>query len=77
MLVVETAARLGVTPLVVKQRLKLASVSPKLMKLYKDGAMNLEQLMAFTVSDDHAAQERTWNDLPEWNRGPQCHLTQA
>jgi ParB family transcriptional regulator, chromosome partitioning protein len=76
----DVAARFGVTPLVVRQRLKLACVSPKLMKLYKDGAMNLEQLMAFTVSDDHAAQESAWAELAEWNRRPQAiraHLTKA
>jgi ParB family transcriptional regulator, chromosome partitioning protein len=76
----DIAARFGVTPLVVKQRLKLACVSPKLMKLYKEDALNLEQLMAFTVSDDHAAQESTWDELAEWNRSAQSirrHLTKA
>jgi ParB family chromosome partitioning protein len=76
----DIAARFGVTPLVVRQRLKLACVSPKLMKLYKDGDMNLEQLMAFTVSDDHAAQEIAWAELAEWNRRPQtirAHLTKT
>jgi ParB family chromosome partitioning protein len=51
-----------------------------MMKLYKDGEMNLEQLMAFTVSDDHAAQESAWIELAEWNRRPQAiraHLTKA
>lgn len=76
----DIAARFGVTPLVVRQRLKLACVSPKLMKLYKDGEMTLEQLMAFTVSDDHAAQENAWSELAEWNRRPQAiraHLTKT
>jgi ParB family transcriptional regulator, chromosome partitioning protein len=74
----DIAARFGVTPTVVRQRLKLGAVSPKLMRLYKDEAMNLEQLMAFTVSDDHAAQESAWDELAEWNRRPQAiraHLT--
>lgn len=26
--------------------------------------------MAFTVSDDPAAQEKVWADLAEWNRDP-------
>ncbi len=26
--------------------------------------------MAFTVSDDHAAQEAAWFEQPEWNRNP-------
>lgn len=41
-----------------------ASVSPKLLALYAEEAMTLEQLMAFTVADDHARQERVW-DGPE------------
>jgi ParB family chromosome partitioning protein len=66
----DVAARFGVTVLLVTQRLKLAGVSPRLMKLYRDEAMNLEQLMAFTVSDDHAAQESAWFDVPDFDRSP-------
>ena len=66
----EIAARFGVTASVVRQRLKLASVSPRLIALYREGDMNLDQLMAFTVSDDHAAQEAAWFEQPEWNRDP-------
>jgi ParB family chromosome partitioning protein len=54
----EIGARFGVKASVVRQRLKLASVSPKLMKLYRGDHMKLDQLMAFTVSDDHAGPER-------------------
>ncbi|WP_158920894.1 ParB/RepB/Spo0J family partition protein [Acidisphaera sp. S103] len=64
----DIAARFGVAPTVVRQRLKLAAVSPKLMALYRDAEMTLDQLMAFTVSDDHAAQEAAWFDVPEWQR---------
>ena len=64
----DVAARFGVTPTVVRQRLKLAAVSPKLMAIYREGEMTLDHLMAFTVSDDHAAQEAAWLDAPEWNR---------
>jgi ParB family chromosome partitioning protein len=60
----EIAARFGCTPAVVRQRLKLATVSPRLMDIYRAGEMNLDQLMAFTVSDDHAAQEAAWFDQP-------------
>jgi ParB family chromosome partitioning protein len=54
------AAKFGVTPKVVEQRLKLAVVSPKLIKAYRAGDMTLEMLMAFTVSDDHKQQEKVW-----------------
>lgn len=66
----DTAARFGVPPSVVKQRLKLANVSPKLRALLRKGAMDLEHVMAFAISDDHAAQERVWAELPDWNRDP-------
>jgi ParB family transcriptional regulator, chromosome partitioning protein len=56
----EIAARFFVSPAVVKQRLKLASVSPKLLDLYADDQMTLEQLMAFTVTSDHTRQEQAW-----------------
>ena len=66
----EIAARFGVTASVVKQRLKLASVSPRLMELYRNGKMTLDQLMAFTVSEDHKAQEAAWFDQPKHRRDP-------
>jgi len=56
----EMAARFGVTPAFVEQRLKLASVSPRLVAEYRGGAMTLEQLTAFTLSDNHALQEEVW-----------------
>jgi len=66
----EIAGRFGCTATVVKQRLKLASVSPRLMEAYRAEEISLDQLMAFTVSDDHAAQEAAWFDQPQWNRHP-------
>jgi len=60
----DIAARYGVTPAFVQQRLKLASVSPRLVEEYRKGAMTLEQLTAFTLADDHGAQEAVWFDSP-------------
>jgi ParB family chromosome partitioning protein len=65
----EIAARFFVSTHVVRQRLKLASVSPKLLELYAEDEMTLEQLMAFTVTDDHARQERVWAALSH-NKSP-------
>jgi len=59
----EIAARFGVTPHVVRQRLRLAAVSPKLMQLYRDGELSLEQLMAFAITDDQARQEAVFERL--------------
>ncbi|WP_156944187.1 chromosome partitioning protein ParB [Bradyrhizobium sp. Ec3.3] len=59
----DIAGRYGVTAAVVKQRLKLGAVSPSLLALYREGAMNLDQLTAFTITDDHARQEQVWAEL--------------
>jgi ParB family transcriptional regulator, chromosome partitioning protein len=76
----EIAARFGCSPATVRQRLRLACVSPALLDAYRADDMTLDQLMAFTVSDDHGAQQTTWADLPAWNRHPDTIrriLTQA
>jgi ParB family chromosome partitioning protein len=62
------AARFGTSPTIVRQRLKLALVSPKLLAVFRKDEMTLDQLMAFTLSDDHRQQEKVWRDLPEWSR---------
>lgn len=59
----EIAARFFVNPTIVKQRLKLAAVSPKLLDIYAEDEMTLEQLMAFTVTNDHERQEQVWASL--------------
>src|SRR5580700_7760925 len=59
----EIAARFFVNPAIVKQRLKLAAVSDKLLDVYAEDGMTLEQLMAFTVTNDHARQEQVWAAL--------------
>lgn len=67
----DVAARFFVSTLVVKQRLKLASVSPKLLELYASGEMALDQLTAFSVSPDHAQQEQVWETVCRgWNKAP-------
>lgn len=65
----DIAADFGVSPLVVQRRLKLANVSPRLLTDYRAGAATLEQLMALTITDDHAAQEAAFYGAPEWQRG--------
>ena len=67
----DIAARFFVTAAVVKQRLRLAAVSPKLLDVYAEDGMTLEQLMAFTVSNDHERQENVWENLARgYNREP-------
>lgn len=66
----DIAADFGVTPLVVQRRLKLANVSPRLMADYRADEVNLDQLMALAITDDHAAQEAAFYDAPNWQRNP-------
>lgn len=54
------ASRFGIAKTFVEQRLKLASVSSRLLAVYRKGEMDLEQLMAFTINEDHALQEQVW-----------------
>lgn len=65
----EIAARFGVTSHVVRQRLRLGAVSPKLMQAYRDGGLTLDQLMAFAISEDHARQDQVYDNL-SWNKEP-------
>ncbi|MCM2438511.1 ParB N-terminal domain-containing protein [Agrobacterium vitis] len=65
----EIAARFGVSPHVVKQRMRLGAVSPKLLQAYRDGELTLDQLMAFAITDDHARQEHVYQNL-SYNRDP-------
>ena len=56
---------------VVKQRLRLASVSPVLLEVFAGDGMELKQLMAFTVSQDHARQEQVWETIRNsWQKEP-------
>ena len=65
------AAYFMTTPAVVRQRLKLASVAPALHDLYAEDEMTLDQLMAFTVSDDHERQVQVWELLAHsFNKSP-------
>ncbi len=64
----DIAARFGVTPTVVRQRLKLGAISPKLMQAYRDEDLTLEELTAFAITDDHARQEQVWSELPPYSR---------
>ena len=61
----EIAAAFFVSVAVVKQRLRLASVSPKLLDVYAEDGLTLDQLMAFTVNGDHERQEQVYDRLSQ------------
>ncbi|VVB50366.1 DNA-binding protein (fragment) (plasmid) [Beijerinckiaceae bacterium RH AL1] len=67
----EIAARFFVSVNVVKQRLRLTAVSETLLDLYAADGITLDQLMAFTVTSDHARQEQVWESLSRtYNKEP-------
>lgn len=65
----EIGARFGVSASVVKQRLRLGAVSPKLLQVYREDGLTLDQLMAFAITEDHARQEQVFANLHH-NREP-------
>lgn len=65
----EIAARFGMTAHIVRQRLRLAAVSPRLMQVYRDGDLTLDHLMAFAITDDHTRQQQVFENL-SYNRDP-------
>ncbi|MDP2049079.1 MAG: ParB/RepB/Spo0J family partition protein [Cypionkella sp.] len=65
------AAAFFVDAKVVKQRLRLVTVSPVLLEIYGEDGMTLEQLMAFTISGDPARQEQVWTAIKDsWSKEP-------
>lgn len=59
----EIAARFFVSVATVRQRLRLASVSPRLLDLYASDEMTLQQVMAFSITNDHVRQEQVWDTV--------------
>jgi ParB family chromosome partitioning protein len=57
------AARFGVTEKHVKQRLRLGKVAPELLEEFRQEAIALDVMTAFTLSADHAAQLAVWRQV--------------
>jgi ParB family chromosome partitioning protein len=64
------AARFGQSVITVRQRLKLAHLSPRVLDVMREDGMNVEQAKALAISDSHGEQERVWFDSPSYNRDP-------
>ncbi len=66
----EIGARFGVSAHVVRQRLRLGAAAPELMAAYREGALALDQLTAFCVSDDRDRQRQVLAQIgphtPAW-----------
>ena len=70
----DIAARFFVSVSTVRQRLRLASVSPVLLDVYGEDGMSLEQLMAFSVTGNHARQEQVWEQINQGQHVPAYHI---
>ena len=65
------AAVFKVSSKTVAGHLKLANVSPKLFDLFANDEMDLEQIKALAITDDHQAQEAAWFGAQhDWHRSP-------
>jgi ParB family chromosome partitioning protein len=70
----DIAARFFVSVSTVRQRLRLATVAPSLLDVYGEDGMSLEQLMAFSVTDNHARQEQVWEQVNQGQHVPAYHI---
>jgi ParB family chromosome partitioning protein len=61
----------GVKVLQVKRRMKLGEVHPDLLGQFRDGKINLDQIMALASCDDRERQLQVWTSLPAWQRNDQ------
>ena len=57
---VDIARRFGVSERHVLQRLKLGRVAPEILKDYRAEKLDLDALMAYTLTDDHKAQRKVY-----------------
>ena len=77
----EIATRAGVAEQLVVRRLRLAAVAPEILDAYRDGKLNLESVMAFTITDDHGAQRAVWTTVANgghaWPQDIRSRLTKG
>lgn len=71
----QIAAAFGVSALTVERRLKLASLAPEFLAMFRKGEIKLDQLQALAAAGDSARQLEVWKALPEWNRSA-YHITE-
>jgi ParB family chromosome partitioning protein len=63
----DIAARFHMSVATVRQRLRLASVSPRLLEIYASDQMKHGQVMAFSITNDHVRQEQVWDTISRSN----------
>ena len=68
----EIAERFGVSAQTVEQRLRMGTLHATILKAYRNGEIDLEQMQAFTLTTSKKHQLEIWNQvqkLPRWGRG--------
>lgn len=66
----QVADQFGVSVLTVQRRMKLASLAPQFIQLFREGQVDMEQLQVLCLTDDHEQQVAAWDSLPEYRRSP-------
>ena len=64
------AARFGVSERTVEKRLRLGNAAPVLLEAYRAGDIDLDTLMAFAVTTDHARQNAVWETVSQQGYRP-------
>jgi ParB family chromosome partitioning protein len=64
------SGRFGYAVSTVRGFLKLANVSPRLMKAFRKDDITLEQIKALAITDDHKRQEAAFYGSPDYRRQP-------
>ena len=64
------AARFGVSERTVEKTLRLGNAAPVLLEAYREGGIDLETLMAFAVTTDHARQVAVWEQVKDQGYRP-------
>jgi ParB family transcriptional regulator, chromosome partitioning protein len=69
--VAHIAALFKVPDIAVRRALKIATLSPLLLDLMREDRLDYEQAKVLALADDHATQERVWNDAHNpWQQRP-------
>lgn len=68
----EIATRFGCDEKHVERLLRLANVSPRILQLFREDSIELDQVMALASTEDHARQEKAWDAAKNspWQREP-------
>ncbi|MGD9804130.1 MAG: ParB/RepB/Spo0J family partition protein [Hyphomicrobiaceae bacterium] len=68
------AAAYRVTPAFVRQRLRLASASPAVLQAFADGELDMDELVAFCVTEDHARQDAVFQRIRRGEIQAHAHI---